>query len=317
MARPYRLQIENGLYHLTSRGNQKAKIYLDEVDHKKFLEYIANAKERYKIYVYAYILMSNHYHLLIETTQENLSKMMHYVNGSYTSYFNCRHKKSGHLFQGRYKSILVDKEAYFMELTRYIHLNPVRAHIVDAPGEYEWSSYQEYTGRRKAWLIDKDRVKLYMDIDNKGYEQFVGEGMSNQKGDRLFDKVYAGFLLGKASFVKESLGMLKPQIAIQEVSYKNQVQRTAGVDEVVTKIAGYYGERPEDIYGARKKPKRSKKIAVYLSKRLTSMTNRELGVYFGIGHSAVSKAVLDIERRIASERTLQKEIKHLISHFEG
>ena len=121
MARPYRLQIENGLYHITSRGNERKNIYLDESDCEKFLEYLVKAKERYKIYLYAYVLMSNHYHLLIETTTENLSRVMHYLNTSYTSYFNWKHKRCGHLFQGRYKSILVDKEGYFMRLIRYIH----------------------------------------------------------------------------------------------------------------------------------------------------------------------------------------------------
>ena len=138
MARPYRLQIENGLYHITSRGNERRQIYLDDSDYKKFLEYVGKAKEKYKVYLYAYVLMSNHYHLLIETTQENLSHLMHYLNGSYTSYFNWKHKRHGHLFQGRYKSILVDKETYFMELTRYIHLNPVKAKMVEDPLKYPW-----------------------------------------------------------------------------------------------------------------------------------------------------------------------------------
>jgi REP element-mobilizing transposase RayT len=140
MARPYRLQAENCLYHITSRGDDRKKIFLSETDFEKFLEYIKVAKDKFKFYLYAYCLMNNHYHLLIETTQSNLSRIMQYINTSYTIYYNGKRKRSGHLFQGRFKSIIVEADSYFTELTRYIHLNPVRAKIVDSPGIYRFSS---------------------------------------------------------------------------------------------------------------------------------------------------------------------------------
>ncbi len=133
MSRPYRLEAKNTLYHLTSRGDDRKKIYASEYDHKKFMEYVLKAKERFKFRLYAYVLMTNHYHLLIETLQANLSKIMHYINSSYTTYYNVKRKKAGHLFQGRYKSLIVDKDSYFLELTKYIHLNPVKAGIVELP----------------------------------------------------------------------------------------------------------------------------------------------------------------------------------------
>ena len=165
MARPYRLQSEDCFYHITSRGNDRKKIFLNDTDFEKFLEYIVKAKEKYDFYLLAYVLMSNHYHLLIKTNRQNLSKIMHYINGSYTTYFNLKRGKSGHLFQGRYKSLVVDADSYFQELTRYIHLNPIRAKVVENPGDYKWSSYKAYIGRkRKDKYIDKQEIRKYIDI---------------------------------------------------------------------------------------------------------------------------------------------------------
>src|SRR3989339_2220513 len=107
MSRPYRLQSEDCFYHITSRGDDRKRIFLSERDYHKFIEYISYAKAKYKFHVYAYCLMPNHYHLLLETTQANISKIMHYLNGSYTMYYNIKRKRSGHLFQGRFKSIVV------------------------------------------------------------------------------------------------------------------------------------------------------------------------------------------------------------------
>ena len=108
MARPYRLQSEDCFYHITSRGDDRKKIFISEYDFTKFLEYLSVAKTKFKFYVYGYCLMSNHYHLLLETTQPNISKIMHYINGSYTTYYNIKRRRSGHVFQGRFKSIVVD-----------------------------------------------------------------------------------------------------------------------------------------------------------------------------------------------------------------
>ncbi len=126
MARPYRLQGENIFYHITSRGDGRRKIYGSESDYNKFLEYLLKAKERYQFRFYAYALMPNHFHLLIETLKPNISQIMHYIKSSYTTYYNTKRKNVGHLFQGRFKSIVVDQDNYFLLLTRYIHLNPVR-----------------------------------------------------------------------------------------------------------------------------------------------------------------------------------------------
>ena len=143
---------------MTSRGNERGKIFFSDEDHKKFLSYLREAKEKYGIVLHCYVLMTNHYHLLIETPQGNLSKAMHYLNGSYTTYINVKRKRSGHLFQGRFKSIVVDRDSYLGELSRYIHLNPVRAGLAQKPEDYPFSSYRAYLKPTKDDLVSTEAL---------------------------------------------------------------------------------------------------------------------------------------------------------------
>ena len=155
MARPLRLQYPGAFYHVTSRGNERKSIFKTNRDRQKFLSYLESAYDRYGAIIHVYCLMNNHYHLLVETPRGNLSQILHHINGAYTAYFNTKMKRSGHLFQGRYKAILVEKDSYCQELSRYVHLNPVRTGLVKRPSEYHWSSYTYYIGQKEKprWLI--------------------------------------------------------------------------------------------------------------------------------------------------------------------
>ncbi len=146
MARPLRIEFEHALYHVTSRGDRREPICVDDADRVAFLELLDQACERFDAGVLAYCLMGNHYHLVLGTRQANLSALMRHLNGVYTQRFNRRHGKVGHVFQGRFKAILVDREAYLLAVCRYVELNPVRARMVAAPGDWPWSSYRAHTG---------------------------------------------------------------------------------------------------------------------------------------------------------------------------
>ena len=154
MSRPLRLEFPNALYHITSRGDRLEDIYEDDVDRIEYLNIFSSVISQFNWVCYAYCLMSNHYHLLIQTPEGNLSKGMRQLNGIYTQSYNRRHRKTGHLFQGRYKAILVDQDSYLLELSRYIVLNPVKAGIVKRAGNWRWSSYLAMTGQRESpdWL---------------------------------------------------------------------------------------------------------------------------------------------------------------------
>ncbi len=149
MARPLRIEFAGALYHVTSRGNAQGDIFFTDDDRHAFLAILGKVCGRYNWLCHAYCLMGNHYHLLVETPEGNLSKGMRQLNGVYTQYVNRRHGRVGHLFQGRFKGILVQKEAYLLELTRYIVLNPVRAGMVKKPEAWPWSSYRATVGLSK------------------------------------------------------------------------------------------------------------------------------------------------------------------------
>ncbi len=179
MARPLRINYPGAFCHVTSRGNEQRNVFRSKRDREKFYKYLGSATQRYDAVVHVLCLMDNHFHLLVETPSGNLPQIMRHINGAYTTYFNRKRARSGHLFQGRYKAILVDMGEYAKELSRYIHLNPVRAEMVETPAEYEWSSYQFFIGVQKPpkWLF-RDFIFGYfggkVSIAEKGYRKFIG-----------------------------------------------------------------------------------------------------------------------------------------------
>ncbi len=154
MSRPLRIEYAGAIYHVTSRGDRREEIYLDEEDREIWLDVIARVCERYNWRCHAWCMMDNHYHIVVETVEGNLSKGMRQLNGVYTQSSNRRHQRVGHVFQGRYKAILVERESYLLELSRYVVLNPVRAGIVKDVGDWRWSSYRAMVGEEAApaWL---------------------------------------------------------------------------------------------------------------------------------------------------------------------
>jgi putative transposase len=146
VSRPLRIEFPGAIYHVTSRGDRREPIFADDADRQNLLEVVAQAMDRFDAEVLAYCLMGNHYHFVVHTRVANLSRLMRHLNGVYTQNFNRRHQKVGHLFQGRFKAVLVDRDAYLLEVCRYVELNPVRARMVADPGAWPWSSYRAHVG---------------------------------------------------------------------------------------------------------------------------------------------------------------------------
>lgn len=208
MARKPRIEYEGALYHVITRGNQKQKIFKESLDYRKFLDIISAYKRRYHFRIYAYVLMTNHVHLLIETQEIPLSKILQGVNQSYTMYYNHKYNTVGHLFQGRYKAIICDRDRYLLTLLKYIHYNPLRAQIVETLDTYQWSSYKAYFRKTdRSDIIDTEQV-LPMFSKNKvlarrQYEAFMNDGVSVEKED-----IYATVdhrLLGDDQFVEKAI----------------------------------------------------------------------------------------------------------------
>jgi len=317
MARPYRLQGEDCFYHITSRGNHRKPIYYQECDYEKFLEYLSMAKRKYKFRIYAYALMTNHYHLLIQTLAPNLSRVMQYLNTAYTVYFNRKRIKSGHLFQGRFKSIVVDIDSYFLELTKYIHLNPVRAKMVEDPVGYKWSSYGAYLSLKDndKGVVDKEYLRGLGVPEPSEYRKFVLGGIG--EGDKLLSNVYAGFAMGKERFIKEKLNQLREQIETKECSYRKEILRGQNTaDSILVAISKYYGVKEEALLKRQKKISKQRKLAIYALKSYTSCSNREIGDIFGVSYTAVSKAFRGIEEIALKDKRVRRDIAVLNSQFK-
>lgn len=192
MARPPRIEFPGAFYHVIVRGNQKQNIFLDDEDRSEYLDRLRHYKEERGFVLYAYVLMSNHVHLLIETQKTPLSKIMQLLNFTYTRHFNRRYGQTGHLFQGRYKSLLCDRDEYLLGLVRYIHLNPVRAGVVTFPHEYPWSSHRAYLGKGDA-MVDIDGVlRLFSEeapAARKRYREFVDEAVSAGRDEAYYRAV--------------------------------------------------------------------------------------------------------------------------------
>jgi putative transposase len=204
MTRQIRIEFPGAVYHVTSRGNRKQDIFHGRRDFLSFMSILGRTADRYRWLVYAYCLMSNHYHILIETLEPSLCNGMRYLNTMYVCVFNKRHKRVGHTLQGRFHATLVDKESYLLEVTRYIVLNPVRAGLVKQPGQWEWSSYNATMGRiRKPRFLDSQWILSQLGQDparsREAYREFVLGGL---KDEPPWAGSHGGMILGSESFIE-------------------------------------------------------------------------------------------------------------------
>ena len=277
MARPLRLEFPGALYHLTARGNGRAAIFLDDFDRRAFLSILGDVVERYNWICHAYCLMNNHYHLLIETPDANLSEGMRQLNGVYTQTFNRRRGSVGHVFQGRFKSIVVDKNSYLLELCRYIVLNPVRAGMVGHPKEYPWSSFKSTAGfGRKPEFLFTDWVLAQFGRSRtaarKSYQRFILAGTDEEPP---WKKLAGQCLLGGASFLEKLLPYLKDKSALAEVP---RVQR--------------FAVRPSlDSLFPEGQTKQERNQAIARAGHQHGYSQQEIAAHIGLHYSTVSRIV--------------------------
>lgn len=274
MARPLRLELAGGLYHVTSRGDRREDIYRDDEDREVWLRVFAAVCERFNWRCHAYCLMSNHYHVVVETPEANLSRGMRQLNGVFTQDFNRRHGLVGHLFQGRFKAILVEQDAYLLELSRYVVLNPVRAGMVARAGDWPWSSFGAMTGDvpPPVWL-ETDWILGQLGRTRRraqaAYAAFVAEGVG---GRRVWDDLRHQVFLGGEAFVAGLADAVKPGAPLREVP---RAQRRS----FAPPLAGF--EKQHET-------RREAMVAAYLS---GAYTLQEVATHFGVHYATVSRAV--------------------------
>lgn len=215
MPRAERIWYPEAIYHIIQRGNNQQDIFLEDGDYRWFLNTLGEVKKEVDFLIYGYVLMGNHYHLIMRTPNEHISTIMHMINSRYAIRFNTKYQRKGHLFQGRYKGILVDKDEYLLELSRYVHLNPVKAGLVTRSEAYPWSSYRAYADKMKDPLVTTDLILEQLAGDKKGagksYADFVQEKIdaSKEEDDWLEENVRRQRFLGNKQFIKSALAKNK------------------------------------------------------------------------------------------------------------
>jgi REP element-mobilizing transposase RayT len=281
MARPLRIEFAGALYHVTSRGDGRENIYLGENDRETWLEILGQICDRFNWAIHAYCQMGNHYHLLVETPDGNLAKGMRQLNGVYTQRFNQAHNRVGHVFQGRYKAILVQKEAYLLELSRYVVLNPVRAQMVRTARDWAWSNYRATAGMDRApeWLDTEWILAAFaghlLDAQS-AYRRFVADGKNQPSPwEDLKNQIY----LGSEAFVNEMQGRIQTDRRLSEIP---KTQRRP----VVRPLTWYF----------RKHADRDK--AVCEAFRGGGYSMREIGDKIGLHYSTISRIISRGEREL-------------------
>lgn len=316
MARPARIEYEGAFYHVMNRGNRSEDIFLDDKDRNKFYEIIGNLEKRHKVIIYSFVLMTNHYHLLIETPLGNLSKAIQRLNGDYALYFSRRHKIPGHLFQGRFKAMLVEKESYLLELTRYIHLNPFRAGMVKVPEKYKWSSLHEIAKRksRLPFSLYWDWISVYFGKKKgtaaKKYIEFVHEGMNNVKNPGL--EASAGWILGKESWVK-NIARKWIDFTSEEFTGVKPLKPVIPVDKIEDRVCEEFKVSTENL----RKPYYKnvpRKAIIYLAVYYCGLPLKETGNrYGGSTETAVCKLASRFKKRLSQDKGLRKKIDNILS----
>jgi putative transposase len=313
MSRPLRISFDNAVYHITARGNRRDKIFYSDKDKKVFLKKMDQTFIKYAILCYAYCLMDNHYHLFIKTSHSNLSQGMHYLNASYANYFAAKYKTNGPLFQGRYKSLLVDEDNYALILSSYIHLNPLRAGISKNINQYPWSSLLDYLGKRRKELKQLNTQFILTQLDKNltrsqnMYKKYTLKNLTMQLPEK---DIYRNIALGKESYIK------KIESKIIAIGEKREIQTTKHQDayspeEMIKKVSQVFNLTNEKVL-KKQRGNLYRQIALYLVKSYSSLSLKEIGKIFDMDYTAVSQAVRRFEDSIKQDHKIRKKLDSVL-----
>lgn len=295
MSRQWRIEYAGALYHVMSRGNEGRAIFLDDKDRERFIIYLQEMIKRFQIEIHTWVLMSNHYHLLLKTREANLSKSMQWFGATYTRYFNIRHKRRGHLYQGRFKSLLVENDRYMQQLSCYIHRNPLRSKLVERLADYQWSSYLQYAygGKIYDWTETEMILSLFSTTNNRAAYRKAVQDYSNEE-DLHLENVRLGLVFGSKGFAASIKDKFSPDETVAEIPTQKRSKEELNLElllQNVQKVLDWDIEKfraPRRI-GSEEVLKRDALLFMLWSTGI--LTNQEIGDVLGISYSAVSRRV--------------------------
>lgn len=320
MARPLRIQYPGALYHVTCRGNERRNIFLDDDDRKKFLRILSQSLNIYSVRLHTYALMNNHFHLLVETPLGNLGEFMRHFNITYTGYFNRRRKRSGHLYQGRYKSILVEKESYLTILSRYIHLNPIRIkrlakstdkEKLDELFSYPWSSLPGYLNvRKRETMVDYELVLAeYGGDTDKGRKAYRNDLVADiAKGLELKGDIFGQSIVGGGDFIQWVKETFLEDKDVREQPSAVEIKRYLHKEAIVRLIEKETGKT---LDGLKNDKGDLRRMAMELLYRRGGLKGPEIGAIFGVVYSSVSQERKRLRERIEQDPSLQEMMEKL------
>jgi REP element-mobilizing transposase RayT len=318
LARPLRLEFPGAIWHVTSRGNEKGAIFRDSSDRKAFLQVLAKVVDRFHWRVHAFVLMGNHYHLLMETPEPTLSRGMRELNGIYTQRFNKRHERVGHLMQGRFKGILVEKESHLLELTRYVVLNPVRAGLVGLPALWRWSNYRATAGLEAPpeWLDVAWTLGQFARDESLGrqrYQEFVAVGLSNPT--RPFDAVRGQIFLGSETFWRTTHAHAAGTTLSEEFPQAQRLRPRPSIDRVVRATAASFGVDPSSLIRMRNQP--AKAICAHLARTEALEKLKNIGRVLAVRPSWAARLARRGETIIANNSVLRQKALQIAAELRG
>ena len=329
MARPLRIEYPSAYYHVMNRGNRGEDIFVTDKDRKVFLAGLVDSCETYDIKLIAFVLMTNHFHLLIQTPQANLSEFMRHFLVTYTVRFNRRNGRTGHVFQGRFKSLLVDEDEYLLPLSRYIHLNPIRTRPfkkADFPTKSEylkkcpWSTFPGYCYiRKRNKNIDYDWfLSTYFGGDSAKGRRHCREYVFNTIEGEIenpFEEVVHQSILGGQDFVNWVRQKL-PQKGQREIPSLTKLQQHMSVERIIGEVAKAGNAQAENLLDRKTKLKELRQMAMELSYRFSNCKQKEIGAIFGVDYSTVSQSRARLKAKLESNRKLKKQFHQLIEQIK-
>jgi len=320
MARKARVEVEGGLYHVITRGNGRQDIFHSDEDFRKFLLLLETQKARLPFYLYAYCLMTNHVHLLIERRSDAVGRIMHRVLTGYSQYYNRRYRKVGHLLEGRHKAILCQSEMYMGELVRYIHLNPVRSMMVEQPEDYLYSSQREYLGIEPAGMVDVDpMLRLFGPkrvTARKRFAEFVQAGIGQGHREDLY-KAEDGQILGTEEFVDATIHRLGDiGRAYRPTDGRLIADADFNPEALIAAVEGVSGTARTNFYGSAKSRKTVViKELLIVSGRQAGATVKTLSEMTGLNSSTVSRRHDAATNRMHEDQTTRQTVNKVLEKY--
>ena len=315
MSRPLRIQYAGAWYHVMNRGRRGQEVFSEKNDYNAFIDILKELVEDYNVKIAAYCLMTNHYHLLLQTPDANISRSMRHLNGVYTQSFNRIHHCDSPLFRGRFKSILVDADSYLLELLRYIHRNPLEAGLVDNLSKYAWSSHKGYLSSAKKWdWLNKNYV-LSLFSKNRAesiskYKKFVSKETLKEISQILARKNLPA-ILGTKNFVDKIKEIFFSKKSHEEVPESRFL--APGADKIIEEVCKFYQVHKKDLLASRRgffnEPRN---VAIYLIRRLRGDNLKDVGKIFELAkNSSVSSVVERLKREMVRDKKIKKRVEIL------